>query len=208
MARAYSVKNVLDAEFETLPFEGIWKSAVGCPELTGSWIVYGPTKNGKTTFAMMLAKYLTRFEKVFYNSVEEGLSRSVQIAYERVGMIEASGRITLERESLEKMIERLLKRKSPNVVFVDSFQFMGMTFKDYKRLKAMFPRKLFVFVSHVANGQPDGKAAIALWRDASVSFKVEGFRAIPVSRYEGGQYIDIDAEKAAAYWITGQKQMI
>ncbi|KAA6342187.1 hypothetical protein EZS27_010041 [termite gut metagenome] len=151
---------------------------------------------------MMLAKYLTKFEKVFYNSVEEGLSRSVQIAYERVGMIEASGRITLERESLEKMIERLQKRKSPNIAFVDSFQFMGMTFKDYKKLKTMFPRKLFVFVSHVANGQPDGKAAVALWRDASVSFKVEGFRASPISRFGGGQYIDIDREKAAAYWIT------
>jgi hypothetical protein len=203
MARAYSVKNVLDAEFETLPFEGIWKSAVGCPELAGSWIIYGPTKNGKTTFAMMLAKYLTQFEKVFYNSIEEGLSRSVQIAYERVGMIEAAGRITLEREGLEAMTERLKKRKSANIVFIDSLQFLGITFKEYKKLKTMFPRKLFVFVSHVANGQPDGKAAVALWRDASISFKVEGFRAIPTSRYGGGQYIDIDREKAAAYWITG-----
>ncbi|KAA6318438.1 hypothetical protein EZS27_031545 [termite gut metagenome] len=194
---------VLTAKFETLTFDGVWKDAIGCPEVTGSWIIYGPTKNGKTTFAMMLAKYLTNFEKVFYNSIEEGLSRSVQIAYERVGMIEASGRITLEREGLEAMIERLRKRKSANIVFIDSLQFLGITFKDYKRLKTMFPRKLFIFVSHTANGQPDGKAAVALWRDASVSFKVEGFRATPVSRYGGGQYIDIDAEKAAAYWITG-----
>ncbi|KAA6312942.1 hypothetical protein EZS27_036205, partial [termite gut metagenome] len=59
MARAYSVKNVLDSEFETLAFEGIWNEAVGLPELSGSWIIYGTTKNGKTTFAMMLAKYLT-----------------------------------------------------------------------------------------------------------------------------------------------------
>jgi lipoate-protein ligase A len=88
---------------------------------------------------MMLAKYLTKFEKVFYNSVEEGLSRSVQIAYERVGMIEASGKITLKKEGLEAMIERLQKRKSANIVFVDSLQFLGITFKDYKRLKTMFP---------------------------------------------------------------------
>jgi hypothetical protein len=203
MARAYSVKNVLDAEFETLPVEGRWREAIGLPELSGSWIIYGLTKNGKTTFAMKLAKYLTNFKKVFYNSIEEGLSRSVQMAYERVGMIEASGRITLEGESLEAMMERLKKRKSPDVVFVDSFQFLGITFKDYKRLKTMFPRKLFVFVSHVANGLPDGKAAIAAWRDASVSFRIEGFRAFPVSRYGGGQYIDIDKEKAEAYW-TGK----
>ncbi|KAA6347182.1 hypothetical protein EZS27_005351 [termite gut metagenome] len=204
MARAYSVKNVLDAEFETLAFEGVWREAIGLPELSGSWIIYGTTKNGKTTFAMMLAKYLTKFKKVFYNSVEEGLSRSVQLAYERVGMIEASGRITLEGESLEAMVERLKKRKSPDIVFVDSFQFLGMTFKDYKKLKTMFPRKLFIFISHVTNGLPDGRAAVAVWRDASVSFRVEGFRAFPTSRYGGGEYIDVSAERAAAYWITGK----
>jgi hypothetical protein len=125
----------------------------------------------------------------------------VQIAYERVGMIEASGRITLEREGLEAMIERLKKRKSANIVFIDSLQFLGITFRDYKRLKTMFPRKLFIFISHVANGQPDGKAAVALWRDASVSIRVEGFRAFPIGRYGGGEHIDIDAERAAAYHI-------
>ncbi|KAA6342186.1 hypothetical protein EZS27_010040 [termite gut metagenome] len=50
MARAYSVGNVLSAKFETLAFDGIWKDSLGCPEVTGSWIIYGPTKKRKNHF--------------------------------------------------------------------------------------------------------------------------------------------------------------
>ena len=61
MKRAYSIRNVLDAKFKTLDFEGEWLDAVGQPELGGSWMIFGGTKNGKTSLAMMLARYLTRF---------------------------------------------------------------------------------------------------------------------------------------------------
>lgn len=202
MGRAYSVRNVLEAKFETLEFDGVWKEAVGCPELTGSWIIYGAPKSGKTSFAMMLAKYLTGFGKVFYNSTEEGLSRSIQAAYERVGMIEVSGKIILEKEAVGEMTRRLERGKSPNVVFLDSIQFAGLDFGEYKRLKSSFPHKLFIYVSHVQGKQPEGQTARKIWRDANVSFRVEGFRAFPTGRYGGGQYIDISGEKAAAYWIT------
>ena len=116
MKRAYSVKNVMDAKFRTLPFDGEWLSAVGTPELTGSWMIYGAPKNGKTTFAMMLAKYLTRFGRVAYDSVEEGLSQTIKMAMERVGMEEVGHRlILLDKEGVDELAERLARRKSPGI---------------------------------------------------------------------------------------------
>lgn len=199
--RAYSVKNVLDAKFETLPFNGIWEDAIGCPELTGSWIIYGHPKSGKTSFAMMLAKYLTNFARVFYNSIEEGLSLSIQCAYQRVDMNEVSGKIILDKEQIADVIERLKKNKSPRIIFIDSVQFADLKFSEYKKLKSMFPDKLFVYISHIEGKQPEGVTARRIWRDSNVSIYVEGFRAFPVGRYGGGEHIDIYEEAAIEYWV-------
>jgi len=91
MKRALTARNVLTTKFNTLGFDGVWRDAVGDPPRTGSWIIYGDTKNGKTTFAMMLSKYLTAFGRVAYNSVEEGNSRTIQMAVDRGGLLEAGG---------------------------------------------------------------------------------------------------------------------
>lgn len=199
--RAYSVKNVMDAKFRMLPFDGEWLSAVGTPELTGSWMIYGAPKNGKTTFAMMLAKYLTRFGRVAYDSVEEGLSQTIKMAMERVGMEEVGHRlILLDKEGVDELAERLARRKSPGIVVIDSVQFLGLNFSQYKRLKEQFPDKLFVYISHVDGRKPEGSTAQSIWRDANVYFNVEGYRAFPVGRYGGGKYIDVWPEQAAEYW--------
>jgi len=202
--RAYSVENVLNARFNTLNFEGKWLNAVGKPELTGSWFVYGPPKNGKTTLSMMLAKYMTEFGRVFYNSIEEGLSLSVQMAFERVNMSEVSGKIVLGETPVEELIEKLSKKKSAKIIFFDSIQFAGLKFSEYKIIKETFPHKLFVYVSHIEGRQPQGETAKRIWRDANVVFRVEGHRAFPVSRYGGGGFIDIWEEEARRYWIKSQ----
>ncbi len=201
MKRAYSVDNVLQAKFNTLEFEGIWKDAVGCPELSGTWIVYGGVKNGKTSFTMQLAKYLTRFEMVAYNSVEEGLSLSIQAAFQRTGMEEVKRRfMLLDKEEPGDLMKRLQRRKSPNIVVIDTTQFWELTFPEYKRFKETFPGKLFIYISHSAGNMPDGKLAQRIWRDANISFRIEGFKAFPVGRYGGGEPVVISEEKAIKYW--------
>ena len=201
MKRAYSVDNVLQAKFNTLEFDGVWREAVGFPERAGTWIIYGSVKNGKTSFAMQLAKYLTRFEMVAYNSVEEGLSLSIQAAFRRQNMEEVKRRfILLDKEEYEDLTKRLHRRKSPNVVVVDTTQFWELTFTKYKQLKEQFPDKLFIYISHSTGNQPDGKLAQRIWRDANVSFRIEGFKAFPVGRYGGGEPIVIAEKKATEYW--------
>lgn len=201
MKRAYSIRNVLDAKFKTLDFEGEWLDAVGQPELGGSWMIFGGTKNGKTSLAMMLARYLTRFCRVAYDSVEEGLSLSIQNCVERTFEGEANRRfLLLNKESVEELTERLSRRVSPDAVVIDSVQFMGLRWEEYKQLVERFPHKLFIFVSHVDGNLPEGRVARKIWRDADVYIRVEGFRGFPVGRYGGGEPIDIYPERAVRYW--------
>lgn len=201
MARAYSINNVLTAKFPELPFDGAWLEAVGKPQPTGTWFVYGPPKNGKTTFTMMLAKYMTNFKRVLYLPYEEGISLTTQMALERVQMREVGAKMAIGLpEPVNELMVRLEKHRSHDVVITDSIQFAGFNWEEYKRLKANFPQKIFTYISHIENGKPDGKTAQRIMRDANVVFRVEGFRAFPTGRYGGGKTIDIWPEKAKQYW--------
>ncbi|MDR1846735.1 MAG: ATP-binding protein [Bacteroidales bacterium] len=199
--KAYSIKNVINTRFKTIEVEGQWKAAIGTPELSGSWFIYGAPKNGKTSFAMKLAKYLTQYKRVAYNSVEEGLSLSIQNAMKRENMLEVGGKmILLEKEDTEAMIKRLSHKKSPDIIFLDSVQFAELTFADYKKIKTIFKDKLFIYISHVEGRVPEGRVARRIWRDANIAIRVEGFCAFPVGRFGGGKPIIISKEKAEEYW--------
>lgn len=203
--QAQSTSNVRTAKFTCLDFQGEYFRAVGQPERTGTHVIIGPSKNGKTTFAMMYAKYLSSFERVAYDSVEEGLCKTIQMAMDRVDMWEVGGRVILyDKLEIEELITKLDQHKSPNIVFIDSIQFADMTFKDYKMLKRRYPHKLFVYISHVNGGQPEGKVAQRIYRDAAVVWRIEGFRAIPQTRFvEDGvtqDFIEIWHEGADKYW--------
>ena len=203
MSRAYTVDNVLQKKFIELEFEGKWEDACGKPEKGGqTWFIYGDSKMGKTSFAMQFGKMLTAFGRVAYDSIEEGFCKRIRNAYVRAELKQVKKRFLLfDREEIPELIERLQKRNSPDFVFIDSIQFAEMTFNDYKRLKWQFPNKNFIYISHVIGKKPDGAVAMKIFRDASMSFRVEGFKAFPTSRYGGNQKaIVINQELAEAYW--------
>jgi len=200
MKRALSVRHVIDTKFHTLELDGQWKEAIGFPELTGSWFIYGPPKNGKTSFAMQLVKYLSKFRRVVYNSIEEGMSLSIKLAIERSGLEETGGRIVFIKNEIEELKNYLQRAKSPDIVVIDSLQFMDLKFSEYKQLKSMFRGKLFIYISHVSGNLPDGPVARKIWRDANVIFRIEVFKAFPISRYGGGSPIVINEELAMEYW--------
>lgn len=184
MARALSYKNIEDYKPVELEFTGKWEASFGRPEVKGSWLVWGNSGHGKTRFTLQLCKYLCQFGKVVYNSLEEGLSKSMQNAIIQVGMKETGRRfIFLDMESLVDLERRLEKRKSPDVVIIDSLQYFRMTQKDYDRFKKKFPNKLFVFISHAKGKEPKGSIAESIRYDAFVKVWIEGYTAFPVSRY-------------------------
>lgn len=215
MARAISNKNVLAAQFETADFGGPWLASIGRPELRGVWIIWGGSGSGKTTFTLMLCKYLAGFGRVAYDSLEQGLSLSLQKAWERVNMAEAGTRvILLDKEELPELRKRLEKRKSPDIVIIDSLQYLeGFNLKVLKKLKNDYPGKLFIFISQAdkRNVDPDGNMAKKVRYDAEVKIRVEGYKAFVTSRYEdsekgeGGADFTIWEEGAAQYWMQQLK---
>lgn len=212
MSRAISNKNVLSAQFETADFTGEYLASFGRPELRGTWIIWGGSGSGKTTFTLMLCKYLSGFGRVAYDSLEQGLSLSLQRAWERVNMAEAgSNIILLNKEELPDLRERLEKRKSPDIIVIDSLQYMdGLTKRAYKYLKRDFPDKLFIFISQADNADKDpaGNVAKHVRYDADIKIRVEGYKAFVTTRYEvpergeGGADFVIWQEGADAYWLN------
>jgi len=209
MGRAISNKNVLTAKFEVAEFDGAFLASFGKPELRGAWIIYGGSGSGKTSFVMQVCKYLTRFRRVAYDSLEQGLSLSLQKAWERVGMEEVGNRIILlNKESLKDLRLRLAKKQSPDVVVVDSvYYWLGLKMSDYINLRNDFPDKLFIFVSHEKGGQPDGKLAQKIRYDSDIKIRVEGYKAFVTTRYEvaergeGGADFIIWEQGAQDYWV-------
>ncbi len=182
--RAYSPTDILKMHIPSFAFTGDWEASLGHPAKCGVWIIWGRPGNGKTSFVMQLSKYLCRFDKVIYDSLEEGTGLSVQKSMLRHGMNEVSRRfILLDREPLDQLGERLAKRKSPGIIIVDSLQYSGLTYTTYKRLKEDFPNKLFVFVSHAEGARPAGRVGRSVEYDADIKILVEGFRASCKSRY-------------------------
>ncbi|MGM9755528.1 MAG: hypothetical protein ACI3ZW_07425 [Parabacteroides sp.] len=188
MARAASLDQVLRTRFKVLPFEGEWKDAIGCPELTGSWIIWGNSGNGKTRFALQLCKYLCQFGRVAYDSLEEGVSVSLVKAIKETHMMEVRKKfVVLDKEPIDQLTERLERPKSPDIVCVDSLQYTGMNYEQYKALKERFPKKLFIWISHADGTLPEGRVAKKVRFDSNVKVFVQAYRAEPVSRYGGGK---------------------
>lgn len=183
--RALTARDILNYKPHLLDFKGEWLKCIGKPELTGTWIIWGNSANGKTRFALQLAKYLSGFCKVAYDTLEEGLSQSIKAAITDVGMMDAKGFTLLDKEPVNELAERLRKRKSPDVVIIDSLQYTGMNYADYRKLRAEFPRKLFIFVSHADGREPKGNTAKSIRYDAFVKINIEGYGAKAESRYGG-----------------------
>lgn len=194
-------------KFNHVAFEGKWLASFGRPELCGSWLIYGGSGSGKTTFTLTLCKYLSQFGRVAYNPLEQGLSASFRAAWQRTGMAEVGSKIILlNKEPIDELKERLRKRKSPDVVVIDSLMCLdGFRRKDYLALLDEFPKKLFIFLAHERRGKPDPTIGETIRRLSDEKIHVEGYIANVTTRFEvpargeGGAPFVIWEQGAAEY---------
>lgn len=201
MARTLSAKQVLTIKFDTIRLGGGWDECVGEIETTGIWFIWGNSGNGKTSAVVSLCKELSAFGKVLYNSREEGVSLTMQNTLRRYGMGELGSRFQLANMSLQELDEKISQQRSPKFVVLDSFQFMGLTYKDFRAFCEKHKNKMLIFVSRTRGRQPEGRAAIIAMYDASCKIWVEGYKAFSKGRFVGttGEMTIWD-EGAKKYW--------
>lgn len=201
MARTLSAKQVLTIKFDTIRLGGGWDECVGEIETTGIWFIWGNSGNGKTSAVVSLCKELSAFGKVLYNSREEGVCLTMQNTLRRYGMGELGSRFQLANMSLQELDEKISQQRSPKFVVLDSFQFMGLTYKDFRAFCEKHKNKMLIFVSRTRGRQPEGRAAISAMYDASCKIWVEGYKAFSKGRFVGttGEMTIWD-EGAKKYW--------
>lgn len=200
--RALTIRNVYDKSYITMAFTGIWEQAMGQPEHNGCWLIYGIDKNGKTTFSLQLANYLTTFDRVLYISAEEGVSKSFRDTCQGIGISSSNRKLqVMEYISIEELDEKLSKRKAPRIVFLDNATTYADELKKgvFQSLLAKHPTKLFVLVAHEERSEPYTSLAKYAKKIAKIIVRVKGLACMVSGRVPGGT-IMINEEKATLYW--------
>lgn len=184
--RALSPSEVCKIKHKTFPLQGRWAAALGEPETSGIWIIYGASGNGKSSFVMELVKELCKYDKVIYNSLEEGLGKSFADNLARHRMGEVDKRLQIyEKMDMEVLKAKLLQKRTANIAIIDSVQETELTSKPkYQKWKEELEDKLIIFVSQVdEKGNPAGAVADKIKYDSMIKIHVSGLRAECISRF-------------------------
>lgn len=202
--RGYTVFNILEKKFNPMEFSGEWEQSLGTPDKAFSAIIWGGSSHGKTEFALQFAKYLTNFGRVAYDSLEQGLSATMQQAISRNYMQECGSRfLLLDREPFEDILKRFKRHKAPDFLMIDSVQYLRISKSQYYELKELFSykKKGLILISQAKGKEPKGALADDIRYDVDLKLWVEGFRMFPEGRLNGGgDYYTIWPERAAKYW--------
>ena len=193
--RELNIKDIRVYSPKKVGFKGRFFDSIGNPELKGTWIIWGGSFTGKTRFALQLAKYLSNFTTVGYNSLEEGLSLSLQDAIIDIG-IESRNFTLFDKEPIDDLRLRLQRKRAPKVIIIDSLQYTGLSYRTYTQLRDDHPNTLFIFISHSDGLEPKGGVAKSIKYDAFVKIHVNKYVANIQSRFGGGTPYVIWKEKA------------
>lgn len=202
MRRGYSVKQAMTVKVHQLELSERFERAFGSPETTGVWFVWGESGNGKTSFVMQLCKELTRFGKVVYDSLEQGLGASMQQTLRQQEMVEVNRRfMILDRESLAELDHRMKLPRSPKIYVIDSIQCIEASIGEIRKFLRRHRDRLIIFVSQTEGSHPSGRTAQRVMFDADMKIYVEGFRAMSKGRFFGTEpYYTVWGEGAERYY--------
>ncbi len=198
--RAYGYEDIKRRSFDMLPLAGEWLHHLGEMERTGSVLIKGDSGHGKTAYAMQLMKALCHIEKVFYNSVEEGMKASFKRSLELNGLKAVSNKYVFQSERYDDMMSRLSRKRQPKIVFIDSIQycFRGKRKDAYHKMLEQCPNTLFIGISHIKKGAVVGAVADEFYWDCQNRIHIEDFRAYVEKSRCGG-------DELTPYIISQQK---
>lgn len=204
LKKSLGIKSILAKTYES--FSGlsqVWIDAIGEISDPFRWLIFGKPKNGKTSFILQFCKEISKFVKVYYNSMEEGDSKTMQQAFINAQMHEVQdGRFMLgDRDSFADMIEKL-KKNHARVVVIDSRDYMKLTTDQYKTLTRTFPRKSFIIICWEQSGKPLGKYAKDIEFMVDMVTHVRNFEALTRGRFGIGKYKIWDRKTQAGEQAT------
>ena len=162
MGKSIGVNAFLAKKYKTLALSEQWAKHLGEPEHNFKMLIWGQSSSGKTTLCVTLAKMLSQFGKVYYNSSEEGDSKSLQDSILRCGLADCKGSIVFGNRDTYEEMKAKLKRNRAKFVFIDSVQYMKLTIDQYKELCETYKHKSFIVVSWSEGKEPKGATAKAM----------------------------------------------
>ncbi len=201
MTKVLSISNLYSKKHKCLQLDGVYEEVMGNPEACGAWLIYGLEKNGKTWFSLMLADYLSTQKRVLYISAEEGTDKAFIDACKRAGLDPNNRSIQfLEYTPIDELTDKLGKRNSADVIFIDNVTIYNdeLKYGKLRSLLAQFPNKLFIFIAHEERKEPYTSTAKLIKKLAKVIAHVEGLSVHMSGRVPGG-FLIIDEYKAKLY---------
>ena len=208
MKRSISAVQALSVRNRTLDVAESWRGCLG-ETITRHGIVFiwGNSGNGKSSAVMAFAKMLASEGKTLYVSKEEGYSLSFQNTLRRFNMQECGTAFqVIDNESIEGLVERISRPKSPEFIIIDSVQAMGIGSKQFKQLREQFRNKLLVLVSQADGKRPAGRAAVNMMYDADLKLWVEGHTVFSKGRFMGETKEFVTWEEGAQRYWEGRKK--
>jgi len=117
-SRMIKAADVASMEFETLEFDEGWESVFQDPAKNMKLAIDGGPKNGKTAACMKFAAYLTKFGKVLYNVVDQGINKSTKDLLQLTGLIDKPNAYITISDTLDDL-EADIKELQPDFIFID-----------------------------------------------------------------------------------------
>jgi hypothetical protein len=206
--KKYADIDGLDAEF---------KECYGDIDEAFDIIFFGDSSNGKTNaVAQFVEKMINTFNcKCSYISYEEGHGKTMrQVLIDQHNLHEKHGNcLTLyENFTFEQLDYYINKQRSPKIWVFDSIQASGLSWEQFKVLKARYvmgkAKKIFVYISWADGKLPSGAIAKSVRYYANIKVRVEGFICFIRSRYGSKKNFVSYPDGAKTYWGKHFKKML
>lgn len=140
LAGVINSNDLKNMQFETLHIKSPYLELIGDPSKNFKAMVFGPPKEGKSTFCINFAKYLAENHgKVLYCGIEEMLGYTIKEKFERLNAYHPNIDIA---EILPD------KFTGYDFIFIDSVTRAKLQVNDLQKMISDNPDKAFIFVFH------------------------------------------------------------
>ena len=189
MGRNHSVTDIVNWNFRRVNLPDPWFRHLGDASKNFRMLVQGKPKNGKTDYVMKLTKMLAEhYGKVFYNSIEEGKSKTLQEAVVRNNMDEVKGKWMLAgpgERTFDGYWKKIIRPQSGQILVIDSLDYMKLTFDQYMQLHERFKNRKAIIV--VCWSDPKDVVAKKIEYTMDMVVTVKNFKAHIRSRFGGNE---------------------